>query len=399
MRIASKLKPARPRRAARAAASASCAVLLLAQSATPAFADPTSQAQRIYERIAGVDPPAATLTTMETDIAGGNPLAAAELATEDPDFYNVVLKNFVTPWTNRAQTVFAPLNDYTATVIGMVRDDVSFNTVLSADILYKSNAAGLPAVSAANNNHYAQAELDGIDLKSTLVATTQSAAYGLPTAATAGVMTTRGASSAFFINGTNRAMFRFTLINHLCTDLNPIMDITRPPDRVRQDVSRSPGGDSRIFLNNCIGCHAAMDPMAQAFAYYNFDAVVTQETIYTPNVVQAKYLINSQNFNQGFITPNDNWSNRWRQGQNQVLGWSAALSGSGQGAKSLGQELAASSAFAQCQVQKVFQAVCFRTPQSQADRNQIATMVSGFTAGGYKLKKVFAESAVYCMGP
>jgi len=399
MRIASKLESGLPRRAARAAVRASCAVFLLAQSVAPALADPTSQAQRIYERIAGVDPPATTLATMEADIAGGNALAAAEIATEDPDFYNVVLKNFVTPWTNRAQTSFAPLNDYTATVIGMVRDDVPFNTVLSADILYKSSASGLPPVSAANNNHYATAEQYGVDLKSTLVATTQSATYGLPTAATAGVITTRGASSAFFINGTNRAMFRFTLINHLCTDLNPIMDITRPPDRVRQDVSRSPGGDSRIFLNNCIGCHAAMDPMAQAFAYYNFDGVVTQETIYTPNVVQPKYLINSQNFTTGFITPNDSWSNRWRQGQNQVLGWSAALPGSGAGAKSLGQELAASSAFAQCQVQKVFQAVCFRAPQDQADRNQISTMVSGFVAGGYKLKKVFAESAVYCMGP
>jgi hypothetical protein len=312
----------------------------------------------------------------------------------------VVLKNFVTPWTNRNQTVFAPLNDYTATVIGMVRDDVAFNTVLSGDILYKSSASGLPPVSAANNNHYATAEQNGVDLKATLVATTQSATYGLPTAATAGVMTTRGGSSAFFINGTNRAMFRFTLINHLCTDLNPIMDITRPPDRVRQDVSRSPGGDSRIFLNNCIGCHAAMDPMAQAFAYYNFDGVTTQETLYTPGVVQAKYLINSQNFNQGFITPDDSWSNRWRQGPNQVLGWSTALQGSGTGAKSLGQELAASSAFAQCQVTKVFQAVCFRAPQNAADRAQIATMVSGFTAGGsYKLKQVFAESAVYCMGP
>jgi len=182
MTIASKLNSALPRRAARAAASASCAVLLLAQLEAPAFADPTSQAQRIYERIAGVDPPDATLATMEADIAGGNALAAAELATADPSFYNVVLKNFVTPWTNRNQTVFAPLNDYTATVIGMVRDDVAFNTVLSADILYKSNASGLPPVSAANNNHYATAEQNGVDLKATLVPTTQSAAYGLPTA-------------------------------------------------------------------------------------------------------------------------------------------------------------------------------------------------------------------------
>ncbi len=393
------MKSPASRRAARAAAGATCALLLLAASAAPALADPTSRAQRIYQRIAGVQPSDATLTTMTADIAGGNALAAAQLATSDPSFYNVVLKNFVTPWSNRDQTVFAPLNDYTATVIGMVRDDVAFNTVLSADILYKSNASGLPAVSAANNNHYATAEQDGVDLKATLVATSQSAAYGLPTAATAGVMTTRGGASAFFINGTNRAMFRFTLINHLCTDLNPIMDITRPPDRVRQDVSRSPGGDSRIFLNNCIGCHAAMDPMAQAFAYYNFDAVTSNETVYTPGVVQAKYLINSQNFSAGFITPDDSWSNRWRQGPNQVLGWSSALPGSGTGAKSLGQELAASSAFAQCQVQKVFKAVCFRAPQNQVDRTQIATMVSSFKSGGYKLKQVFAESAVYCMGP
>ena len=48
-----------------------------------------------------------------------------------PRFYNVTLKNIVTPWTNRDQTVFVPLNDYTATVIGMVRDDVPFNTALS----------------------------------------------------------------------------------------------------------------------------------------------------------------------------------------------------------------------------------------------------------------------------
>jgi len=398
MRIASNMKSPVSRRAARAVTGVSCALLLLAESLAPASADPTSQAQRIYQRIAGVQPSDATLTTMTADIAGGNALAAATLATADPAFYNVVLKNFVTPWTNRDQTVFAPLNDYTATVIGMVRDDVAFNTVLSADILYKSNASGLPAVSAANNNHYATAEQNGVDLKATLVATSQSAAYGLPTTATAGVMTTRGGSSAFFINGTNRAMFRFTLINHLCTDLNPIMDITRPPDRVRQDVSRSPGGDSRIFLNNCIGCHAAMDPMAQAFAYYNFDGVTSNETVYTPGVVQAKYLINSQNFNAGFITPDDSWSNHWRQGPNQVLGWSAALPGSGKGAKSLGQELAASSAFAQCQVQKVFKAVCFRTPQNQADRTQVASMVSSFTSAGYKLKQVFAETAVYCMG-
>src|SRR5450631_1620291 len=92
MRIASNMKSPASRRAARAAAGATCALLLLAESAAPALADPTSQAQRIYQRIAGVQPSDATLTTMTADIAGGNALAAALLATSDPSFYNVVLK-------------------------------------------------------------------------------------------------------------------------------------------------------------------------------------------------------------------------------------------------------------------------------------------------------------------
>lgn len=108
------------------------------------------------------------------------------------------------------------------------------------------------------------------DLHAHLVSTTQSATTGLPAEATAGVMTTRAAAKAFFKDGTNRAMFRFTLMNHMCTDLEGVADITRAPDRIRQDVSRSPGGDSRLFHNNCVSCHSGMDPLAQAFAYYNY---------------------------------------------------------------------------------------------------------------------------------
>jgi len=367
------------------------------------FAGPTEQAERIYQRIAGVPPSAATLATMTQEITSSpgqaGLLAAAAEATKAPTFYNVVLKNMVTPWTNRNQTVFAPLNDYTATVVGMVRDDVPFNTVLSGDILYTFNGSGLPAVSVANNNHYVTAEANGLDMSSTsvLVQTTQSATYGLPAAATAGVITTYGGASAFFVAGTNRAMFRFTMINHMCKDMELLMDTTRPTDRIRQDVSRSPGGDSRIFLNNCVGCHTGMDPMAQAFAYYNFDATSGQ-LVYTAGQVQPKYHINAQNFPQGFVTPDDSWSNRWRQGPNAVLGWDSSLPGSGNGAKTWGQEIAASQQFAACQVQKVFQTVCFRAPSSQNDIDAAKAITTSFVSGGYKLKSVFQQVAAACPG-
>jgi hypothetical protein len=383
--------------AARRTTSVMLAALLGVQPMMPLVAGPNEQAVRIHNRLAGVPPSAAVLAQMSALITQNNAQAAAQVAMTNSGFYNVTLRNFIAPATNRAQSAFVPLNDYTATVIGMVRDNVPFNTVLSADILYIGNVSGAPAYSPSNNNHYLYLDTNGVDLKSALVQTTQSSLTGIPSAATAGVITTEAAAAAFFIAGTNRAMFRFTMINYLCNDMPQVMDITRPPDRIRQDVSRSPGGDSRVFLNNCIGCHAAMDPMVQAFAYYNYDPTALQ-LVYTPGQTQAKYHINTGNFPYGFVTPDDSWNNRWRTGPNTLLGWSSSLPGSGNGAKSLGQELAGSQAFANCQVQKVFQAICLRPPSNAADRSAAAQITQDFQSGGYNMKQVFAETAVYCMG-
>jgi hypothetical protein len=381
-------------------------VLLLTANLGAAATLNKDQAKRMYDRIAGVTASDATLTSM---VGMDATQAALNIVTKDPAFYNNTIRNLAMPWTNRDQTVFAPLNDYVATVVGMVRDDVPFNTLLSADLVYIADASAastysLPAYSPGNNDLYQQMDDNGVDLKAHLVSSSQSALSGLPATATAGVLTTRGAASAFFINGTNRAMFRFTMMNHLCSDLQTIMDTTRPPDRIRQDVTRSPGGDSGLFLNNCIGCHSGMDPMAQAFAYYNFNntdpttTATVGQIVYTAGQVQPKYFINNTNFPQGYVTPDDHWDNRWRGGVNSLLGWNPSQTGSGQGAKSLGQELAGSQAFATCQVTRVFKYVCFRAPSDATDRTQVATMVASFKSSNYSLRQVFADAAVYCMG-
>jgi len=382
---------------ARRIAVAVLALLFGLQAANPAVAGPREQARRLHDRIAGVPPTEAVLAQMAADIQAGNATAAANLALSNRNFYNVTLKNFIAPRTNRDQSAFVPLNDYTATVIGMIRDDVDFSTVLSADLLYVANTPGAPAYSPANNNHYQYLDDNGVDLQAALQPQTQSGLLGLPVAATAGIMTTRAAAQAFFVAGTNRAMFRFTLMNYLCRDLEQVLDTTRAPDRIRQDVSRSPGGDSRVFLNNCIGCHSGMDPLAQAFAFYNYNET-TARLDYTPGMVQPKYLINSNNFKNGYVTTDDRWDNYWRAGQNSLLGWDAALPGSGTGAKSMGQELARSDAFAQCQVEQVFKAMCFRDPADATDRARVQQIKNTFKTGGYRMKQVFADTAVYCMG-
>jgi hypothetical protein len=379
--------------------------ILLAGVMATAYAGPLerSQAKRIHDRLAGVPPTDAVLTQMENLIVAGgqaNLRAAADLAMDNKYFYNVTLKNFAAPWTNRDQSVFVPLNDYIATVIGMVRDDVDFRTLLSADLTYVGRSGIVAAAPAANNNnHFEQLEANNVDLSNTnnFVPVAQSTILNIPSSATAGVMTSRAASEAFFVAGTNRAMFRFTLLNHMCNDMEQMLDTKLPPDWIRQDVSRSPGGDSRLFLNNCIGCHSGMDPLAGAYAYYNYNEE-TGALEYTPGNVQPKYFNNDLNFPQGFRTVDDAWENRWRAGQNAYLGFDNSLPGSGNGAKSLGAELGNSQAFAACQVKKVFRAVCLREPENAADRTAVDTITSTFRSSGYRMKQVFADTAVHCMG-
>jgi hypothetical protein len=150
------------------------AALLGMQPLMPLVAGPNEQAVRMHNRLAGVPPSAAVTAQMAALISQNNAQAAAQIAMTNSGFYNVTLRNFISPATNRAQSPFVPLNDYTATVIGMIRDNVPFNTVLSADILYIGNVSGAPAYSPSNNNHYQYLDDNGVDLKSALVQTTQS---------------------------------------------------------------------------------------------------------------------------------------------------------------------------------------------------------------------------------
>ena len=113
--------------------------------------------------------------------------------------------------------------------------------------------------------------------------------------------------------------------------------------------------------------------------------------------MQGKYGINAGVFSGGHLTTDDSWRNFWRSGQNAALGWSASELGSGFGAKGLGAEVAHSRAFAECQVQKVFEHVCFRGPRSDEDVARIQEIATEFEAfGAYDMRRVFADVAIHC---
>lgn len=368
------------------------------------------QARRIHDRLAGVPPSDAVLQQMEdaiNGVGGQSMLDAADIAMNNPAFYSVTLKNIAAPWTNRDQDVFVPLNDYIATYIGLVRDQADFRRILHDDVVYVGSNS--PAYSNSSNQHYEALEDSNANLgnPAILLSVNQSsgAASGLASTATAGVMTSRAAARAFFVDGTNRAMLRYTILNHLCYDMEQLKDTTRPADRIRQDISRTPGGDSRLFMNNCVGCHAGMDPLAQAFAYYqwNYSGDADSGTMsYTPGVVEAKYFINATTFPHGYVTPDDRWDNFWREGINKnLVGWDTngqGLDSGGYGAKTLGVELSNSEAFARCHVTHAFKAVCLREPADSNDVGEIDRITGVFKASNYNLKRVFAETAGYCAG-
>ncbi|UCE90651.1 MAG: hypothetical protein JSW10_09700 [Pseudomonadota bacterium] len=385
----------------------------------------------MHDRLVGVPPAAAVLDQMAGLITAdpvNGPLLAAEMAMENNGlprnpFYNTTLRNFVMPWSNEAQSSFGDMNDYVLTVIGMIRDGVDFSSVLSADLVYVYGGgnAGVDPYSHTDNEHYRDIDRLAIDISDPLevISSSQSNVTGandLPPAATAGVQTTRAGAEAFFSAGTNRRMLRFSLMNYLCHDLEDVHDTSRTPDRIRRDVSRNPGGDSSIFLNNCVGCHAGMDPLAQAYAFYDFDGQIIYSASGPGNpngTVQEKNNINANAFDLGYEIQNpnaDRWDNYWREGPNSALGWFGP--GSGNGAKSLGTELASSRAFSECQVKKVFQAVCLHGPTSAADLTEIQRISDALEvnqpqapfndptfAGSYNMKRVFAEVANYCKGP
>jgi len=378
------------------------AALSLALVSPALHAGPREQAKRIHDRLTGVPPAAGVLDSMAASIEAGDPVGAAYMAMDNPAFYNTTVRDLAAPWTNRERSVYVDLNDTIATVIGIVRDDLPFDQLLYEDIVYVGSAAAtaLP-YSQTNNDHYLDLQLNRVDLSdpANLVQARQSELPNTPVGANeaAGIMTTRGFAQAFLVAGTNRAALRFATLNHLCMDMEDFRDIAAHPDKIRQDVSRSPGGDSSIFLNDCLSCHAGLDGLAGGFAYYDFSED-TEQLVYTGGAVQPKYLNDAGVFPYGFETTDDSWINYWRSGQNAFVGWQAPGGGEGTGAKSLGQELAMTRQFAVCQVENVFEKVCHRSPNGPADLAAVEGIATSFENNNRSLQRVFAETAVHCMG-
>lgn len=363
--------------------------------ATPAggYSATKARAWKIYNRIAGVPPAPGVLSSMETMIASGKVKEAAFKAMDDAGFYNITLKNWIKPWSNVDRTNRVPLNDYVATAIGIIRDNIPFDQVIYGDHLYIAGATTpgtIPAYSKKDNNHYQRLEDTRTSLKDYLVRVSQSKTTGITDSA--GVLTSRAAGAAFFSAGTNRRATRYTFMNFLCRDFEALHDINISDYHVRRDVERNPGGDSRTYKNKCVGCHAGQDALGGAFAYFDYEG---GELKYNEGVVAPK-INKNVSYTEGWITRDNSWINTWAEGQNSSLGWPSM--NKGHGVRELGIMLSRTRAFAECMSSKVYELVCLRTPSTDADKKSMRLLADIFQQDeNFNMKNLIAETASVCV--
>ena len=235
----------------------------------------------VYKRLASVPPAAADIETWAAAYVAAKSAAekraalqtVAAAATLNDFFYSKTVMNFADPETNEGEELRdRNLNDYTATIVGMIANEEDYRTILHEDVVYIP-AAGLNLPYSPNDNiSYSTLEeqvIQGqVPLAASLTRSTQTAVTGFPIQA--GIYSLRGYGSTFYNDGTNRAPLRYTFINYLCRDMEELSDVTRPDIYVRRDVDRTPGGDGEKFRTECVGCHAGMDPLTKAFAFMDW---------------------------------------------------------------------------------------------------------------------------------
>jgi hypothetical protein len=440
---------------------------------------PRELSKKLYISLTGTQPSMAELNYLEPKIARGDYVqAGADIIDQRSSviknggaFYGVTVKDWVTPKFNKQKTTLAPLNDGSATIIGMIRDERPFNSILYENVVYKAlgvtfqgelwyfdttlpasvpNAATLcsglgltandfkiiyndptpleptkrtcrktkfklPALAAAKsinslylpaqdliietnllsttNRHYESISEQGLDLsdRNLLKPVTQDAKLHAYPAAISGLLTTRAYGSAYFFAGTNRAPVAYALEHFLCKDMEELHDTTIPDYRNRRDVDRSPGGSSELYKNRCIGCHAGMDALAGAFAYYDYN---NGKIAYTPATVVPKMNHNVL-FSAGFVTSNDGWKNLWNQGHNASLGWGSLAEG--EGVKSFGTMLANTEAFHSCMAKQAYEKVCMKKAVSKIDKDRVTRLTAFYKSSNFNMKRLFINASIECL--
>lgn len=383
------------------------------------------KAKKILERVSStkvaLDHP--ILQQMVPFIQRGDYKGAAQIATTHPNFLNVTIKHMALQMSTREETRRIPMNDFAASVVGVVRDNTDARQLLTGNFYYRADAARVPAAITVrsdmvndllkSNNHYADLDKIGIDLADVLVkvdgqvlADGNNAVVANPDAA--GVLTSRAFMGAHITAGTNRRPVEFTFREFLCAPIEEWADTKASDIRIGRDIDRFPGNDHTKFLTSCKGCHTGMDGFRGAFARWDFQndrilnasAEANRPGNFSASLVSNKLNQNTTVYPGGYTTVDNSFINNTRGPANETLiGWRGDVN-SGTGVRQFGVAVSNTQRFSQCMVKRVYDAVCRTDLKAKFNLPFLKQYAQVFEANGYNLKKLAEEVATLpvCLG-
>lgn len=390
--------------------------------------DTKLRAQEIFNRLTGAKIPVTDtrIIAMEREILNGSPTNAAAIATDDARFLNVTVRDFAAKMSNRDQTVNTPLNDFIATVIGVVRDNVNAKDLLTKNITYVGDPAQAPIPTSVeddilrSNNHYLSLESGRFDLGKVLKQDTQKVFDGkkaVPNPSPAGLLTSRQWMAEHAIAGTNRRLIEYTFKEFLCTPLENVADSSGPDNVVGPDIDRFPGGSHTKFTTTCRACHTILDGFRPAYARWTFGNGFAKHAFVVQGIgpmadentgfgmqvnplyagVTAKINRNSDVFPDGRRTVDENWVNNAVFNANISQFKFSTMSG--KGVAEFGQTIANSPKFPRCMAERVFRQVCKRDFNT-ADTPFLDQVAADFTKQSFSLKYLFQKivTSDNCLG-
>lgn len=416
------------------------------------------RAQKIYGRLTGVKPPVfhpALAEMAEILKVEKNPVKAAEIALRDPNFINIVARDFAAPISTRAQIRDVPMNDFIATFMGAVVNDRDARDLLTANMVYRADARLVAAPSSEisdilrSDAHYNSLEANNVDLSKSPLRDPEHAptevpvlkefkqtvfngttSVPMPDADTAGLITTRTFLNEHARAGTNRRLVEKLFEHFLCLPIERVADSSANEVRIGRDIDRRPAGSFTKFTTTCKACHTIMDGFRGAFAYVTANnnfvmhsfvfPIATQNNTNQEDAGQAfrsspigpnprvhyKYNQNREDNSNpdsvyvkpGYDVVDNSWINNAVLGANRKIGW-APGSESGKGINSLGRAFANTKQFPICMATRAFNTVCGRDPAS-FEQKFITDTVAEWGKRGYKLKYLFQAigSSEECLG-
>jgi hypothetical protein len=418
------------------------------------------KAQKMYEMLNGVSTPIFNprLKEMAKLIDENRLFDAAGYAIENgngrdfsnpndttyynPSFYNITVRDFAAPMSTRDESVNTELNDFIATVIGTVRDNVSAKELVSGTDFYRADSvkAAVPADLVRDilrsNLHYSSLAKGGFDLARVLVKSRQKLFDGtlvVDNPDPAGLITSRSFMESHAVAGTNRRMVEYSFREFMCIPIEKWAFAQSSDSWIGRDIDRAPGGSHTKYTQSCRACHSRMDPLRGAFAYYTFSNSFIKNTFIVPHLTNfnsnedmstaaviglragdpgtanlpagnsINYVVKKMNHNDhvypgGYVVTDNSFNNAALDTEAiKYFGWRSSMSG--KGAHDFGLMIAQSEGFSRCMTKRVFKTLCKRDPVD-VEAAIIKSTATEFENQGYKLKYLFKKIAGFpqCLG-